>query len=35
MLTKDFVKKEKWDEDEIVDRSKALFGFARDLWVAP
>jgi hypothetical protein len=32
---KDFVKKKEWDEDEIVDRSKALFGFARNLWVAP
>lgn len=35
MLTKDFVKKKKWDDDEIVNRSKALFGLARGLWVAP
>lgn len=35
MLTKDFVKKKKWDEDDIVERSKALFDHARTLWIAP
>jgi hypothetical protein len=34
MLTKDFVKKRKWGEDEIAARSKALFEFARNLWIA-
>lgn len=35
MLTKDFVKKEKWDEDEIAGRGKALFEHARRIWIAP
>jgi hypothetical protein len=35
MLTKDFVKKPKWDEDEISARSKMLFENARVLWIAP
>jgi hypothetical protein len=35
MLTKDFVKKEKWDEDEIADRGQALFEHARRVWIAP
>jgi hypothetical protein len=35
MLTKDFVKKQKWDEDEIASRSKTLFEHARGLWIAP
>lgn len=35
MLTKDFVKKVKWDEDDIVWRSKQLFDYARQIWTAP
>jgi hypothetical protein len=35
MLTKDFVKKEKWDENEIAARGKALFEQARRVWIAP
>lgn len=35
MLTKDFVKKKKWDEDEIANRSKMLFEYARKLWIQP
>jgi Protein of unknown function (DUF1524) len=35
MLTKDFVKKEKWDEDEIASRGKALFEHACRVWTAP
>lgn len=35
MLTKDFVKKEKWDEDEIALRGRVLFDQARQIWGAP
>lgn len=35
MLTKDFVKKEKWDEDEIADRGKLLYEHARRVWISP
>jgi hypothetical protein len=35
MLTKDFVKKEKWNEDEIAARGKVLFEHARRVWIAP
>lgn len=35
MLTRDFVKKDKWDEDEIGGRSKVLFEHARQIWSAP
>ena len=35
MLTKDFVKKPKWDEDEIAIRGKLLFDHARQIWGAP
>lgn len=35
MLTKDFVRKDKWDEDEITARSKQLFEHARQIWAAP
>ncbi|WP_421996352.1 DUF262 domain-containing protein [Reyranella sp.] len=35
MLTKDFVKKDKWDEDEIADRGKQLFEHMRQIWGAP
>jgi hypothetical protein len=35
MLTKDFVKKEKWDEDDILARSKILFDCARQVWITP
>jgi hypothetical protein len=34
MLTKDFVKNDKWDEDEIMSRSKVLFAHARQIWVS-
>jgi len=32
MLTKDFVDNKKWDEDEIILRSKKLFNIARQVW---
>lgn len=35
MLTKDFVKKPKWNEDEIGNRGKALFKHAKRIWSAP
>lgn len=35
MLTKDFVKKEKWAEPEIADRGKALYEHARQIWSSP
>ncbi|MFG1243636.1 DUF262 domain-containing HNH endonuclease family protein [Xanthobacter sp. V7C-4] len=35
MLTKDFVKKTSWDEDEIAARGKALFEHARQIWGTP
>ncbi len=35
MLTKDFVKKKSWDDDEISARGKALFEKASQIWVAP
>lgn len=35
MLTKDFVKKTKWDEDEIAARGKQLFEHVRQIWGAP
>jgi len=35
MLTKDFVKKLSWNEDEIANRGKALFEHAKKIWAAP
>lgn len=35
MLTKDFVKKPSWDEDEIANRGKVMFDMARKVWSAP
>lgn len=35
MLTKDFVKKPTWDEDEISARGKSLFEHAKQIWAAP
>ncbi len=35
MLTRDFVKKDKWDEDAITIRGKLLFEHARQIWGAP
>ena len=35
MLTKDFVKKPIWDEDEIAGRGKLLFDHASRIWGAP
>ncbi len=35
MLTKDFIKKEKWSENEIVERSKTLSQYARQIWSSP
>ena len=35
MLTKDFVKRPAWGEDQIEGRGKALFETARELWMAP
>jgi hypothetical protein len=35
MMTRDFVKKKKWDEEEIATRGKILFEHARRLWIAP
>lgn len=35
MLTKDFLKKEKWDEDDIASRGKSLFEHARQIWISP
>jgi hypothetical protein len=35
MLTKDFVKKPAWDEDEIANRGKALLEHMKQIWVAP
>jgi hypothetical protein len=35
MLTKDFVKKDKWAEPEIADRGKALYEHARQIWSSP
>lgn len=35
MLTRDFVKKDKWDEDAITTRGKLLFEHARQIWSAP
>ncbi len=35
MLTKDFVRKNKWGEDEIVARGKQLFEHVRQIWAAP
>lgn len=35
MLTKDFVKKSVWDEDEIANRGKALLEHMKQIWVAP
>jgi hypothetical protein len=32
MLTRDFVKKDKWDEEEIAARGKVLFDHARQIW---
>lgn len=34
MLTKDLVKREKWGEDEIADRGKTLFEYARLVWIS-
>lgn len=34
MLTRDFVKRDKWDEDAIGDRGKLLFEHARQIWGA-
>ncbi|RUU97102.1 DUF262 domain-containing protein [Mesorhizobium sp. M6A.T.Cr.TU.017.01.1.1] len=35
MLTKDFVRKDRWSEDEISDRGKILYAFSRQIWAAP
>lgn len=35
MLTKDFVKKSAWNEDEIADRGKLLVEQAKQIWSAP
>lgn len=35
MLTKDFVKRDKWGEDEIAERGKTLFENACRVWIAP
>jgi hypothetical protein len=35
MITKDFVKKDNWTEDEIAARGKQLFEHARRIWRAP
>jgi hypothetical protein len=32
MLTKDFVKKPAWNEDEIASRGKLLFEHAKQIW---
>lgn len=34
MLTKDFVRKAAWNEDEIASRGKALFEYVRKIWSA-
>ncbi|WP_421700662.1 DUF262 domain-containing protein [Ancylobacter sp.] len=35
MLTKDFVKKPGWNEEEIATRGKALFDHAKQIWSVP
>ena len=35
MLTKDFVRKKRWDEAEIENRGRALFEIAQNIWIAP
>lgn len=35
MLTKDFVKKTAWNEDEIANRGKVLFEHAKQIWSTP
>lgn len=35
MMTRDFVKKERWDEDAILDRSKLLFEHSMRIWGIP
>lgn len=35
MLTKDFVKKSSWDEDDISARGKSLFEHAKQIWRVP